>query len=141
MIYTSSPREVDAFYKEALRKGEEGICWISPNHIYQPGKRTWDWMKLVPLKSIEAIVIDILPGTKGKKYEHSMGRMSCKATIGGKDTYFDVGIFKGQTDEWRQKVYDNKLNFLGEQIVIEFKAYSKYGKPIQPRFKAFRWDL
>lgn len=141
MIFMKSPKEMDNFYKEQLRKGEEGICWISPSHIYQPGKRTWDWMKLVPLKSIEATIIDILPGTKGKKYEKSMGFMYCKAHIGGKDTFFKVGIFKNQTDDWRQSVFNTKHDFLGEQIVVEFKAYSKYGVPTQPRFKAFRWDL
>lgn len=141
MIYITQPSELDTFYRDAIKQDEEGICWISPNHIYQPGKRTWDWMKWVPLKSIEAKIIAILPGTKGKKYENSMGRMRCKASIKGKIIQFDVGIFKGQTDEWRKKIYDEAFNYIGDEVVIEFKAYSKYGIPVQPRFKAFRWDL
>ena len=71
-----------------------------------------------------------------------MGYMQCQfLTDSGEKKEVRVGIFKGQTDEWRQKVFDNKLEFLGEYITIEFKSYSKYGIPAQPRFKGFRWDL
>ena len=126
------------FYENQMAKGEEGVCWISPDHIYQPGKRGWNWMKRVPMRSIEATIIDILPGTVGKKYEHSMGRMVCKMANGKE---FKVGIFKGQTDEWRQSIYDESEVYIGEEIVVEFKDFTKYGVPAQARYKAFRWDL
>jgi ATP-dependent DNA ligase len=133
----------DNFYKlQTETCKEEGVCWISPHHVYQPGKRTWDWMKRVPMMSIEVKIIEILPGTKGKKYEHSMGRMLCYfINDKGERKEVKVGIFKGQTDEWRQKMYNNRHAYTDSPVTIEFKNYTKYGIPAQPRFKAFRWDL
>jgi len=129
----------DTFYEQALAEEEEGVCWISPNHLYQPGKRGWDWMKRVPMMSNEGIVLDIIAGTAGKKYETSMGRMHiwCEEL----HQSFYVGIFKGQTDEWRQKVFNEKRHHIGRDITFEYKNLSKYGVPTQTRFKSFRWDL
>ena len=120
---------------------EEGVCWISPNHVYKPDARGWDWMKWVPFKSMEATVIRALPGTEGKKYENSLGSFSCEYRADGNVYTFDVGIFKGQTDEWRQKVWDNRDSYVGAEITVEYKALSKYNIPTQPRFKCFRWDI
>ena len=138
MYLVENKDEFDIFYNEAVDSGEEGACWISPSHIYSPGKRRWLWMKRVPLRSIEVEVIDILPGTKGKKYESSLGRMLCRMDNGNE---VKVGIFKGQTDAWRQKIYDTKDEYIGQYITIVFKNYSKYGIPVQPRFVGFRWDI
>lgn len=131
-------QEFDDFYEDAIELGEEGVCWISPSHIYTPGVRRWNWMKRVPLKSIEVTIVKVLPGTKGKKYENSLGRFQCEMENG---EIVSVGIFKGQTDSWRQKIYNNRENYVGEKIKIVFKAYSKYGIPVQPRFVCFRWDI
>lgn len=141
MYFVSDRHKFDIFCNEQVQNNREGVCWISPSHIYLPEKRGWDWMKYVPLKSIEATIIDILPGTKGKKYEHSMGRMLCSFRKGSIVYEVRVGIFKGQTDEWRKKIWDGKESYIGETITIEFKDYSKYGIPTQPRFKSFRWDI
>ncbi len=141
MYYTDNIRSFDRFYNQAVKENHEGVCWIASSHIYQPGKRTWDWMKRIPMKSIEVGVIDILPGTKGKKYEHSLGALQCEMENGDR---FRVGIFKGQTDEWRQRVYDQRATrgtMKGHWITVEFKDYSKYGIPTQPRYKSVRWDL
>lgn len=141
MHYVDNQQYFDRFYKLEVDLGEEGVCWISSDHIYQPGKRGWDWMKRIPMKSIEVTVIDILPGTKGKKYEHSLGAFLCKMDDGKE---VKVGIFKGQTDEWRQRVYDLRATndtMKGKRITVEFKDYSKYGIPTQPRYKAERWDI
>lgn len=142
MIPVDNLQSFNRFYDKAVANGHEGACWISSDHIYQPGKRTWDWMKRVPMKSIEVKIVAILPGTLGKKYEKSMGRMLCEFTDSkGECKEIAVGIFKGKTDEWRQGIYDRRVRYVGEKITIEFKDYSKYGVPTQPRFKGFRWDL
>lgn len=119
------------------RLNEEGVCWISPKHIYTPGKRGWLWMKRVPFQSIEATVYGMEAGTKGKKYENSLGALLCRLDNG---IEFKCGIFKGQTDEWRQLQF-NTLELVGSRVTVEYKALSKYGKPVQPRYKAERWDL
>lgn len=138
MHKVDSIEEFDTFYEKALERGEEGACWISPNHIYNPGTRQWQWMKRIPFISIEVEVKSILPGTKGKKYENSLGRMECQLPNGD---IVRVGIFKGQTDEWRQYIYKNRDAYIGRVATIIFKNYSKYGIPVQPRFVAFRWDI
>jgi ATP-dependent DNA ligase len=136
LIHTT--HEFDMFYNHAVNRGHEGVVWIHPYHEYQPGKRTWKWMKRVPLRSIEVTIKEVLPGTKGKKYEHSLGRFVCEMDDGKE---VRVGIFKGHTDEWRQHVYDNGEQYLDKRATIEFKDYSSKGIPVQPRFKDFRWDL
>jgi len=145
MAFIQHEETFDTFFKlQTEFFKEEGVCWISPHHIYQPGKRTWNWMKRVPYKSLEAKVIDILPGTKGKKYEHSMGRMLCELYENEKHEklekpiQFKVGIFKGKTDAWRQKIMDNKEDYIGRWITTEFKNYTKYGVPSQARYKSWR---
>ncbi len=137
-IKIDTEKEYDEFHIATIEAGYEGTCLIVPDHINQPGKRTWDWMKRVPYKSIEVQVISINSGTKGKKYEHSLGSFQCQMDDGKK---VKVGIFKEQTDEWRQFVYDNPGKFLREFITIEYKDLSIKGIPTQPRFKAVRWDL
>lgn len=142
MAFMPSCSSFDKFYVNAVSKGEEGVCIIHPEHIYQPGKRTWNWMKRVPLKSMEVEIIGIEPGTTDKKYESSMGHMACKFfNKVGKELRVDVGIFKGQTDDWRKMIYDTRESYIGQKVTIEFKTLSKYGIPTQPRFKGFRWDL
>lgn len=137
MFYVNTVDKFDDFYEEVIAQGEEGACWIAADHIYQPGVRQWKWMKRIPFISIEAEVIDILPGTKGKKYQDTLGKMVCRIDNGKE---FKVGIFKGQTDLWREKIYLNKEQYKGEKITIVFKTYSKYGTPVQPRFVRFCWD-
>lgn len=133
-----SVEKFDHFFEaHCVHFNEEGVCWIAPDHVYSPGKRGWKWMKRVPFMSVEATVTGMEAGTKGKKYEHSLGALLCKLDNG---TEFKCGIFKGQTDEWRQCQF-NTLELVGERITVEFKNYSKYGKPVQPRYKAKRWDL
>lgn len=120
-----------------IKFGAEGTCWIASDHVYQPGKRGWNWMKRVPFKSCEATVYGMEAGTKDKKYEQSLGALLCRLD---NDIEFKCGIFKGQTDEWRQEQFDT-LDLVGKRITVEFKALSKYGKPTQPRYKGERWDL
>ncbi len=140
MYEVKSIEEYDAFHERAIKTGAEGTCVIHHDHYYQPGKRTWQWMKRVPYRSLEAKIIDILPGTEGKKYESSLGRIVCE-TVEKPHRIFKVGIFKEQSDQWRQLFYDDRQNFIGDTIVVEFKDLSKNGIPVQPRFKGFRWDL
>lgn len=145
MIAVDNILDFDRFYKKHVEAGEEGVCWISADHVYKPGKRTWDWMKRIPMKSIEVTVIDILPGTKGKKYENSLGKLRCGFTAdSGEEKEVNVGIFKDKTDEWRQAIYNSRAtdtSLIGKNITIEFKALSKYGIPTQPRYIGERWDL
>jgi hypothetical protein len=137
MTYVSTYEELLVYYSKAVYAGEEGVCIINPHHIYQPGKRTWDWMKLIPEISIEVTIVDVVGGTKGKKYENSLGHFVCMLED---KRVFNVGIFKGFTDSWRQQVYDNKQKYVGKEATVEFKTYSKYDIPVQPRFKGIRRD-
>ena len=135
--FIPSKSDFDGYYKRKIEEGAEGVCLISPNFVYKPGVRNWDWMKRVPMKSIEAKIIEILPGTKGKKFEHTLGSFVCMTE--GKT--FKVGIFKGFNTAWRDDIWATRESHVGKQATIEFKDFSRYGIPVQPRFKSFRWDL
>jgi len=136
-VWVETKQAFDAFFESSVLKGYEGVCWQAPDFSYNPGKRNWTWMKRVPFKSIEVLVIDVLPGTKGKKFENTLGSFLC--SYGGKK--FSVGIFKGFNTAWRDRIWAKRKIFKNQIATIEFKDFSKYGVPLQPRFKGFRWEI
>ena len=136
-IWVETTHAFDAFFESSVLRGYEGVCWQVPDFTYSPGKRNWTWMKRVPFKSIDVLVIDVLPGTKGKKFENTLGSFLC--SYGSKK--FSVGIFKGFDTAWRDKIWANRKAYINQFATIEFKDFSKYGVPLQPRFKGFRWEI
>jgi len=117
-IFCNTEKEYDIVHEVILKSGHEGTCLITPDHMNQPGKRTWNWMKRVPYKEMEVRITGILLGTKGKKYEKSLGAFECLTKEGKK---VRVGIFKGQTDGWRQDVIDNPRKWYNTHITIIYK--------------------
>jgi len=126
------------FYKWSLFKGEEGIVIYDPDDIYED-KRSYSWMRLVPLKQADCVVIGFYEG-KGK-HAGSLGGI----IIDYKGHEVRVGTgFKekiSDTVRWtRQYIWDNQRIFLGAIVQIEFKEETKAGSMRQPRFKRWRFD-
>lgn len=66
----SSEDELMKFYKWAVSKGEEGIVYYNIDSLYED-KRSYDWMRLVPIKKADCPVVGFYEG-KGK-LENSLG--------------------------------------------------------------------
>lgn len=126
------------FYKWALSQGEEGIVVYDPDDIYED-KRSHSWMRLVPIKNADCVVIGFYEG-KGK-HAGSLGGII--VDYKGHDVKVGIG-FKEKICEPiynnRQYIYDNKSIFLGIIAKIEFKEETKAGSMRQPRFKRWRFD-
>ncbi|MEM4504699.1 MAG: ATP-dependent DNA ligase [Candidatus Bathyarchaeia archaeon] len=59
--------ELMIFYDEAIRKGYEGIVVKNLNSPYEPGKRTYTWLKLKPERdTLDCTIVKALYG-KGKR--------------------------------------------------------------------------
>lgn len=151
------------FYHEALRAGEEGIVVYDPDSLYED-KRSYDWMREVPLKNEDCKVVGFFEG-KGK-HAGSLGGIivdykghEVKVGTGFKEkdieNYSDIRYVTlnnpnllgtkysdilENTQNIRQYIWDNKSIFEGAIAKCEFKEETKAGSMRQPRFKIWRWD-
>lgn len=154
-------------YRYALSGGEEGIVIYDPDSMYED-KRSYDWMRMVPLKTADCKVIGFCEG-KGKHagslggiivdykgHEVRVGtgfkekiQLNQELREGDKNNLiFDNSNLLG-TKYWaisinsqniRKYIWDNKDIFLGAIAECEFKEETKAGSMRQPRFKRWRWD-
>ncbi len=113
---------------EFVGEGYEGAMCKSPDHIYQPGKRTNDIIKLKPRLTADLLCIDWQEGTG--KYEGMIGSL---LLVSNDDTQVWVG--SGLTDSQRTHIPDV---FVGEVIEIEYEQLQD--TYLQPIFKRIRDD-
>ena len=66
-LTTSSEKELDKFYKESLKKGNEGIMVKNLSAKYVPGRRVGGWMKIKPVKETLDLVIVAAEWGEGKR--------------------------------------------------------------------------
>ena len=129
--------EVKKQYTTALNAGFEGLVLKTPDHIYQPGKRSSDWLKLKPTLSKDLPIIGFFEGE---------GRLT--GTLGGVDIkhvseFGDLVIVKvgsGFTDALRDEIWNNQSRYLGKTIEVKYQEETEDGSLRHPRFKSFRPD-
>lgn len=151
--------ELMSFYEEALAAGDEGLVVYTIDHRYRD-ERSWDWTRLVPLKSADCTCIGFEEGTG--KLECSLGKIivqfgSQKVKVG---TGFTEKPWKnltipeknsikkkyGDIDEEdyerirRGFIWGNQSFFLGKIAKCVYKEKTKTGSMRQPRFKGWRLD-
>lgn len=120
-------------YERAVRQGHEGIVVKKYDHMYQ-FKRSSDWMRMVPVKTADVVVVDITPGTKGSKYDGVVGAL----VVEYNNLVQKVG--SGLSDAERTVYMDYPSDIIGKVIEVEYKGETDYGKMRQPRFKRVRYD-
>jgi DNA ligase-1 len=119
------------YYNESIKHGEEGIVIYDPDSLYED-KRSYDWMRMVPIKTADCVVIGFFEG-KGKHANR----------LGGIIVDFEgheVRVGTGFSDEQREDIWMDKSTYDGVIAELEFKEKTKAGSLRQPRFKTFRWD-
>ena len=119
--------ELDIAYQDYLADGYEGLVMYYPDSHYKNG-RGHDWMRIVPLKNEDLIIIGTFPG-KGK----------FAGTHGGIIVQYkehECRVGTGFDDKLRKDLH----LYIGKHAQIEFKEKSKTGKMRQPRFKRWRFD-
>ncbi|MBT3691136.1 ATP-dependent DNA ligase [Candidatus Woesearchaeota archaeon] len=66
-LVTSSEKELNKFYKESLKKGNEGIMIKNLKAKYIPGRRVGGWLKLKPVKETLDLIIVAADWGEGKR--------------------------------------------------------------------------
>jgi DNA ligase 1 len=66
-LVTSSKKELEKFYKESLKKGNEGIMVKSIESKYVPGRRVGGWVKIKPTKETLDLIIVGADWGEGKR--------------------------------------------------------------------------
>jgi len=120
-------------YEKALYDGCEGVVLKTLNHVYS-GRRSYDWMRIVPVTSIDVMVTGLYEG-EGK----------LKNKCGGFYFVFNEQVCKcgtmlGITEDERGYMWFAQNEYLGRTAIVEFKELQPSGKPRQPRLKGFRDD-
>ena len=87
-IISSDEKEVDAFYKEALSKDQEGIMMKNLDAPYKPGSRVGYGIKIKPIKETLDLAISGAEWGTGKRSKWlSSFTLACKKD----DDYLDIG--------------------------------------------------
>ena len=66
-LETKSKKEMEIFYKQSLKKGNEGIMIKNKEAKYIPGRRVGGWVKLKPVKETLDLVITEADWGEGKR--------------------------------------------------------------------------
>lgn len=126
----SDPAELDAYYREALDTGYEGLVVKDPNSAYFT-TRSSAWLKMKPTKTAEGTVVGFIAG-KGK-HEGRLG--ACTLDYSG--TRVECG--GGFTDHERDFIWSNQKVFTGLELEFKYQPDPEIVARFL-RFKRFRWD-
>ena len=78
-LVTSEEKELEKFYRESLKKGNEGVMVKSLKSVYVPGRRVGGWVKIKPVKESLDLVITSADWGEGKRAKWlSSFTLSCR---------------------------------------------------------------
>jgi DNA ligase-1 len=155
--------ELDALVENWLSQGLEGAMVRALNSPYKCGQSTFKeqyLLKVKPVEDSECVVIGFeeqLENTNlkvltedghSKRSSHKDGMVPA-GTLGkflvqeiGKTPWngktFAIGTGKGLDHEFRQKIWDNREEYLGKIITYEYQKIGTKDLPRQPIWKGFR---
>jgi len=111
--------EVEAFFREQLALGLEGIMLKDPMGFYT-FKRNKTWMKLKPFESADLTVVDMVEGQG--KYVGSLGALVCEGEHDGKKVRVEVG--SGFSDDQRNGIWSGYIRAMKRTAEIRFQEMS-----------------
>jgi ATP-dependent DNA ligase len=135
-VVINSEAEIETAYSTFVAQGYEGIMLKYPEAPYF-FDRTDCWLKLKPIETIEAKILQVLPGDASKRNENRLGRLVVQMPDGS-----EARIGTGYSDEQREELWKIRDKLVGKKA--EFKVQKD---PTQiavarfPRFIKIRWDL
>jgi len=126
--------------REMIADGLEGgvyaqdVPWIA-------GKRDESLIKLKEKLSFDLVVVEGLPGKKGSKYEHTLGKLVVLFKAFGKQDGDSLEIpISGMSDSERDLWWKDPSSILGKIVKVDAKSYTENGNLREPRFKEVRED-
>lgn len=127
---TYSAREIEQHYQSCLEAGYEGVV-VKPMEYEYVDKRSFDWMKLKAINTVDARIVDIFEGTG--KYSSSAGGVIIQMP----DSEVLVRVGSGFSDEQRDHIYADPDMFIGRMIEVKYHEVTPDGSLRHPRF--YRW--
>jgi len=122
--------QLNQITEDTVKQGYEGIMVKNTSALYEC-KRSTDWLKLKPFFSEEFAIIDFEQGTG--KYKDILGKVIID--VNG----VAVGCGSGFTDKQRKDIWNNKDNYLGKFIEVQYQEkIEKTGSLRFPTVKGFR---
>ncbi len=147
----------EAYYEAVLKLGLEGIVAKRKKSIYEPGKRSSDWLKIKRIKSVDCIIVGFTKG-KGKR-EESFGALllalyqgNALRYVGKVGTGFDEATLRSLREQLEKLRVDSlelagyegvkEVSFVKPEFVAEI-AYDSVTRDLRlrmPRFVRLRLD-
>ena len=126
----NSPEQIEKLYRSTLGFGYEGLV-VKPMEYEYVDKRSFDWMKLKAINTLDARIVDIFEGTG--KYSSSAGGVIIQMP----DSEVLVRVGSGFSDEQRDHIYADPDMFIGRMIEVKYHEVTPDGSLRHPRF--YRW--
>jgi DNA ligase-1 len=130
MIITSERKEVESFYKKALKDNQEGVMFKNLESPYKPGRRVGNMLKMKPEESeLDLVITGGEWGTGKRSGWISSFNLSCKSG----DEYLEIGKVGtgiGEKENEENKVTFDELTNLMRPLITKEK-----GKEISVRPK------
>ncbi|MEM2089622.1 MAG: ATP-dependent DNA ligase [Candidatus Pacearchaeota archaeon] len=126
-LITSDEKEAEKFYKEALKKGMEGIIMKNLNSIYQPGARVGTWVKFKPTQEpLDLVIIGAEWGTGKRSGWLSSFILACRH----EDKFLEIGkVGTGVKEKAEEGLSFEELTKLLKPLIVEQKGRMVKVKP------------
>jgi DNA ligase 1 len=141
-LLSSNPREVEAFLKDALKAGHEGLMAKSLSSDYSPGARGKKWFKLKPADTLDAVIVAADRGSGRRVGWLSNFHLAVRDELTGE--FLVIGkTFKGLTDaEFEMitqrlhelKIRESRYTVHVKPSIVAEVAYNEVQK--SPRYKS-----
>lgn len=126
----NSPEQIEKLYRSALEFGYEGVV-VKPMEYEYVDKRSFDWMKLKAVNTVDARIVDVFEGTG--KYSSSAGGVIIQMP----DSEVLVRVGSGFSDQQRDEIYAEPDKYIGRMIEVKYHEVTPDGSLRHPRF--YRW--
>jgi len=145
-LVTADAGAADAFYRDALRHGHEGVMAKSLDSAYEAGRRGSGWLKIKRAQSLDLVVIAAEWGHGRRKGKLSNLHLAARDPAGG---FIMLGkTFKGMTDamlEWQTRELlaravkrDEWIVHVRPELVVEIELSDIQKSPQYPGGLALR---
>ena len=125
-LISGKEKEIDKFYKESLKRGNEGVMIKNLESKYVPGRKVGGWVKLKPIKETLDLVITSAEWGEGKRAKWmSSFTLSCR----DKNKVFEIGkVGTGILEKEGELTFENLTKELSPLVISE-KGKTIFLKP------------
>ncbi len=147
-IVTGDPQAAEAFYKDAIRRGHEGVVAKSLEAPYEAGRRGASWLKVKRAQTLDLVVLAAEWGHGRRKGWLSNLHLSARDPLTGRFVMLGK-TFKGLTDErlaWQTQAFlerevgrDAHTVYVRPELVVEIAFDGLQASPQYPGGLALRF--